>query len=209
MVAAPGHRLERDLGDEFAVLYRHASRVQPVPSALASSCCPASSSGRPSWASVFYSAAGSVIAILEVPAWSEFRYNRTAPGVGARKRPSTPRPRRGHRDGALESRSFARSMRAKVNGRKRAAFWRALGWPNLQRAWARNAEIRAARKRELAAEVNYPEAGGFMIDSDSWEHAATGGLGWSYASVPLPEVVRPRRAHSSENRTAPGANTPS
>ena len=92
-----------------------------------------------------------------------------------------------------DSRSFARRMRAKVNGRKRAAFWRALGWQNLQRAWAQNAEIRVARERELAAGFNDPKAGRFMIDSDSWEYAATGGLGWSCASVPLPGVARPRR----------------
>jgi hypothetical protein len=41
-------------------------------------------------------------------------------------------------------------MRARSHGLRRAAFWRALGFPNLVLARARRAELRAQRKLEKA-----------------------------------------------------------
>jgi hypothetical protein len=39
----------------------------------------------------------------------------------------------------------ARAARARSHGLRRAAYWRALGWPNLQKAW----KVRAAKRRAL------------------------------------------------------------
>jgi hypothetical protein len=44
---------------------------------------------------------------------------------------------------------------ARQQGLGRARYWRALGWPNLQRAWARRSELAAKRRR---AKEQGPEA---------------------------------------------------
>ena len=48
------------------------------------------------------------------------------------------------------TRENAKAMRARSHGLRRAAFWRAQGFPNLVLARARRAEIRAEQKLEKA-----------------------------------------------------------
>ena len=48
---------------------------------------------------------------------------------------------------AFKDPAFARSARSRSHGLARAAYWRALGFPNCARARARQAELREERKR--------------------------------------------------------------
>ena len=52
----------------------------------------------------------------------------------------------------------ARQLRCRLQGLHRAAFWRAQGFPNLARARAVQAKLRAQRRREEAARQFSPHA---------------------------------------------------
>jgi len=94
----------------------------------------------------------------------------------------------------MEMRDGALAARNRLGGLHRAAFWRALGFPNLVRARAAKARKREARiKREtleLARRVNpfaLPE------DAELWASVARGkvrGLGRDADSLPLQRKKR-------------------
>jgi len=76
-------------------------------------------------------------------------------------------------------------FRCRGAGLKRAAFWRELGFPNLVRARAAYAKIRAERRRQQVAK----QFGPFAIANERYEDLA-----------PPPKPSRPRRKQVYKSR---------
>jgi hypothetical protein len=65
----------------------------------------------------------------------------------------------GHGKVLLDQSEAARFIRCQFAGRCRAAYWRALGFPNLVRARERLAQIRAGRRRDQERQQVQERAG--------------------------------------------------
>jgi hypothetical protein len=98
--------------------------------------------------------------------------------VRIRAKPDCESPRRGERTGESD---VARQLRCRLQGLHRAAYWRAQGFPNLARARAVQAKLRAQRRREEAARQFSPHALGLSKFGERYEDL-----------LPPPKRSRPR-----------------